>query len=102
MSLKRRVICFINYIKFSYFLVRKRVFGSKSPSVVLEIAKEFLMLQAPLYPNSTFLGRSFPKSAELLKSLVLSYLETKSEITLEQIMEVLKEEFIKRSEHGRK
>ena len=43
------------------------------------------------------------KSSELLQVLIDSYLETKSEVTLDQLLEVLKEEFIKREENnGRK
>jgi hypothetical protein len=103
MNLKRRVISVINYTKFAYFLC-KGILGSSSPEVVLKLLSKFLALEAPFYSNKLVMGRSMPKSIELLNSLVTSYLETKSDVTLEQILEVLKREFLKRENknHGRK
>ena len=50
------------------------------------------------------MGRSVKRSAELLNVLTTSYIETKSETTLDQILEVLKREFIQREnkQNGRK
>ena len=103
MKLKRRVVSFINYIKFIYFL-SKGIFGNDSPDTILKVIKKFLALEAPYYPQTILLSRSTSKSAELLGFLISSYLRTKSEITLNQIIEVLKEEFIKRDtkKNGRK
>ena len=48
------------------------------------------------------MGRSLVKSSLLFQALVDTYQETKSDVTLNQLLEVLKEEFIKREENGRK
>ena len=102
MNLTRRVKSIINYAKFAYFLC-KGIFGSNSPEVILKVIQKFVALEAPFYSNRIKMGRSMNKSIELLSALITSYLETKSNVTLEQIMEVLKEEFLKRENknHGR-
>ena len=103
MSLKRSFISVLNYIKFAYFLC-KGVFGSSSPEVILKIICKFIALEAPFYSNKIVMGRSTAKSIQLLSTLVTSYIETKSETTLDQIMEVLKREFLQRenTNHARK
>ena len=103
MNLKRRVISLINYTKFIYFL-SKGIFGSSSPDVILKLICKFVALEAPFYSNKIIMGRNTKKSIELLSVLVPSYIETKSEITLDQILEVLKREFLQRENknHGRK
>ena len=101
MDFKRLVISIINYTKFMYFLC-KGIFGSNSPEVILKMIKKFVTLEAPFYPNTFVMNRSIYKSTELLCALIDSYLATKSEVTLEQILAVLKEEFIKREQNGRK
>lgn len=103
MNLKRRATSVVNYIKFIYFL-SKGIFGSNSPEVVLKMICKFVTLEAPFYSQKVVMGRSISKSIELLNTLVTSYLETKSEVTLDQILEVLKREFIQRENknNGRK
>ena len=103
MTFKRRVISVLNYIKFIYFLSRG-IFGSNSPEVILKIICKFVALEAPFYSTKVVMGRSMSKSTELLSTLVASYIETKSEVTLDQITEVLKREFLQRENkhNGRK
>jgi len=101
MDFKRLIISIINYTKFMYFLCRG-IFGSNSPEVILKMIKKFVTLEAPFYPNTLVMNRSIYKSTELLCALIDSYLVTKSEVTLEQVLAVLKEEFIKREQNGRK
>ena len=103
MTFKRRVISVFNYTKFIYFL-SKGIFGSSSPEVILKVICKFVALEAPFYSNKIVMGRSAKKSIDLLDALVTSYIETKSEITLDQITEVLKREFLQResTNHGRK
>ena len=101
--IKQKFTNTINFIKFSYFLSKGKIFGSKSPEQILRVIKKFIALEYPKYPDVQYLGRSVKDSSNLLSSLIDSYLETKSEVTLNQILEVLKEEFIQRVEkHGRK
>lgn len=93
----------INYIKFFYFLSKGKIIGDKNPEVILRAIKIFISLESPRYPNTFYFGRDMIKSSELLQVLIDSYLETKSEVTLDQLLEVLKEEFIRREENnGRK
>ena len=92
-----------NYIKFIYLLHKGNMIGGNSPELVLRVAQSFLTLESPRYPNTYYMGRSIIKSSELFQSLIESYFKTKSEVTLDQLLEVLKEEFIKREENsGRK
>ena len=103
MNIKRRVTSIVNYTKFIYFLC-KGIFGSSSPEVVLKLICKFLTLEAPFYSEKVVMGRDVNKSIKLLNVLVSSYVETKSEITLNQILEVLKREFLQRENkhNGRK
>ena len=100
-NFKRNIIGIFNWIRF--FLTSKKVFGGNSPALILKIIELFVVLEAPLYKDSMYLGRSMPTSIKLFCSLVESYLETKSGVTLDQIMTVLKEEIIEREQNnGRK
>ena len=103
MNIKRRVTSIINYTKFIYFLC-KGIFGSNSPEVILKLICKFVTLEAPFYSEKVIMGRDVNKSIKLLNVLVSSYVETKSEITLNQILEVLKREFLQRENkhNGRK
>lgn len=103
MNIKRRVTSIVNYTKFIYFLC-KGIFGSSSPEVVLKLICKFLALEAPFYSEKVVMGRDINKSIKLFNVLVSSYIETKSEITLNQILEVLKREFLQRENkhNGRK
>ena len=95
MTIKRQLYSILNYIKFACFLC-KGIFGSSSPEVVLKLICKFVALEAPFYSDKIVMGRSSKKSAELLGALLTSYLQTKSETTLDQILEVLKREIIQR------
>lgn len=101
--MKKSIRSIINYVKFVYFL-RKGIFGSNSPEVILQIIKKFVSLEAPFYSDKIVMNRSMERSILLLNSLITSYLETKSDVTLDQIFTVLKEEFLRRESknHGRK
>ena len=98
---KRAIIQAFNWLRFVISSIK--VFRGNSPELILKIITAFVTLEAPLYKDTLYLGRSTTKSAELLQSLVESYLETKSGVTLNQIMTVLKEEIIEREQRdGRK
>ena len=97
MDLKKIALRIINYVKFTYFL-SDGIFGSGSPRSLLRLISKFTELEAPFYSKRFVMGRGPQKSAELLNSLVEAYARTKSETTLNQILEVLKREFILREE----
>ena len=99
-TFKKKVLDAFNWLKFSLF-VRKR-FGKVPSESILEVIKVFIELELPRYKNSLYLGRNIEASVLLFKSLIDSYLQTKSEVTLNQIMTVLRDEIIEREkEHGR-
>lgn len=97
MNKKRTITSVLNYTKFIYFLC-KGIFGSNSPEVILKLICKFVSLEAPFYSDKIVMGRDINKSIKLLNVLVSSYIETKSEITLNQILEVLKREFLQREQ----
>ena len=101
-KIKKGTLGVFNWLRFSLSLV-KGIFGGNSPELVLKVIELFVVLEAPLYKNTLYLGRNTTKSARLLQSLIESYFETKSEVTLSQVMTVLKEEIIEREQKdGRK
>lgn len=101
-KVKKSIVGIFNWLRFSLSLT-KGIFGGNSPELVLKVIELFVTLEAPLYKDTLYLGRDVLTTAKLLKTLVESYLETKSEVTLNQIMTVLKEEIIEREQNnGRK
>lgn len=99
---KRSIKGTFNLIKFIYYIKRANLFGSNSPDTVLSLMSKFIELQWPFYTQSRVFNRTPEKSSELLQVLTCIYLGSKSNVTLDQIFSVLKEEFIKRENNGRK
>ena len=93
---KRALIQAFNWLRFSTALIK--VFRGNSPELILRVIEIFVTLESPLYKDTLYLGRSMSDSVLLFQNLVKLYLETKSEVTLSQIMTVLKEEIIEREQ----
>ena len=93
-KIKRAFISTLNWLKLLWFL--PKVLGKPSSSVVLDLLNKFISLEGKHYDADVYLGRSMRNSTNLFNSLVSYYKDTKSEVTLNQIMTVLKEEFIER------
>ena len=91
---RRAFISTLNWFKLLWFL--PKVLGKDDPSIVLTLINKFIALEGAYFDADIYLGRSIQKSINLLNSLVEYYEKTKSEITLNQIMTVLREEFIER------
>ena len=72
------------------------VFTSRNPEDVLQVIGAFLLSESAYYRNSIKMGRDVSSSTALLLVLIDFYLEGHSETHLEQLLEVLKNEFIKR------
>ena len=90
-------------IKFTYFIHVNHLFRDGEPKLILLLVKRFVELESSNYKQVQCFGRSVQASTNLLSSLIESYLNTNSEVTLEQVMTVLGEEFIKREQNnGRK
>ena len=99
---KSKIKSTLNLIKFIYFIQRAKLFSSTSPEVILPLIGKFLELQWPFYTQRVVFNRTPEKSSKLLQALIGTYLDSKSNVTLDQILTVLKEEFIKRENNGRK
>ena len=99
-KVRKFVVGILNWFAFSYAITG--MFGGKTPETLLIMIAKFINLESPLYPDSKYIGRNVKKSNDLLQALINSYIKTKSEVTLDQIFEVLKKEFIEREQYGRK
>lgn len=95
---KRALIQAFNWLRF--VVTSMKVFRGNSPELILKIIATFVVLESPLYKDTLYFGRSMIDSASLLQGLVEAYLETKSGVTLNQIMTVLKEEIIEREQNN--
>ena len=86
----------IRFVTFMSHIWKRKVFNERNPQVVLRVVQEFLIVDCNSYVDTIKNNRSIQASANLISVLIEDYLENKAERTLEQIIEVLKEEFIKR------
>jgi hypothetical protein len=84
------------------YLYEERVFHNGKPEDVLKVIQKFTENAWSEYPDKVRMNRTPVQSAALLGVLVRKYYETYSDIILDQILEVLKNEFIKRESNGRK
>ena len=90
---------FLKLLKFMLFLKRENIFRDGNPELILRVIQKFIELEQNNYINTVVLNRNVVKSSNLLSALIYSYFETKSEVTLNQILEVLKVEFIMRNQN---
>jgi hypothetical protein len=88
----------IKVIKFLNIIRKKNIFDTSSHFGFLDTVISFLTIKsaADEQGNTLILGRTFKSSTKLLSCLVEKYKLTKSEVILNQIIEVIKEEIIKR------
>ena len=99
---KDKALNFIKTVQFIYYIGHKDIFGQRSPKAVLMLIEKFLELQVEKFPKVFIMGRDPKTSLELLKSLNVTYSKLKASSTLDQILEVIKNEFIERENYGRK
>ena len=98
----KRILSIFRTLSFCYYSFKWRIFGSGDPLNILRILKLYLSYECEEYSDKFVMSRSKYMSAALFSSLVDKYVETKSTVTLNQILSVLKEEFIERDNNGRK
>ena len=89
-------------LEFTKELYKLDVFRKGDPSSVLEVLREYVYYSWRNYKSLIVLNRTPEQSASLLSVLISSWFETGSSVTLSQILEVLKNEFIEREINGRK
>ena len=89
---------FIKFIKFINDIRKKDIFNLSNHFGFLDILVSFLTIKSATDEQDSLLvlSRTFKSSTKLLSCLVEKYRLTKSETILNQIMEVIKEEIIKR------
>lgn len=87
---------------FSKYLYEDRIFHNGYAQDVLKVIQKFTELAWSEYPDKRVMNRTPVQSAALLGVLIKQYYKTGSNTNLEQILEVLKNEFIKRESNGRK
>ena len=97
MRVRRLFHSCINYIKITYFLAKIIFKSYPVPKDILKLISEYIRIECPFYECTKIVkSRDVQKSSMLLSNLINSYVETSSEVTLNQILDVLKEEFLKR------
>ena len=87
----------IKLLKFSLYLYKNHIFRDGNPQLVLRVIQKFIELESTNYPQNLKVGRSVQASTKLLITLIDEYFNSKSEVVLNQILEVLKTEFVKRN-----
>ena len=87
---------FYRFLKFMYQIWKNKLFTYKKSEDILKVVLYVVRTEYKYYSNRDIMNRDSEKSKELLESLINKYLETHSEITLNQVLQVFKEEIIKR------
>ena len=90
------ILALVRSFKFLTVLNRFRIFQRRNPEDVLRVIRAFILSESPYYANNIKMNRSTSNSAILLSILIDTYLGSHSDKHLEQLLEVLKNEFIKR------
>lgn len=81
---------------FGRYLYEDRIFHNGNSEDVLKMLSKFTELAWSEYPDKIVMNRTPEQSATLLGILINRYYKTGSSTILEQILEVLKNEFIRR------
>jgi len=98
-KLEYLLIILNNYYRFWKFIwkvYKSKVFTYKKSEDVLTIISILLGTEAKYYNSKKIMNRNNIESYKLIEALIRKYKETKSDVILNQILEVLKEEIIKR------
>lgn len=92
----RNIYSFFKCIEFATYLNKLRVFQKGEPILILKVIQKYFEIAKFNYTDTEVLNRDVNASVKLLGALIDTYFENKSEVTLNQFLEVLKTEFIKR------
>ena len=84
-------------LKFVLYLNSIRAFNNNNPTTILRVAQRFIELAAPTYSDKSFLmGRTLEQSSILFNALADKWFRDKSSNSMEQLLEVLRNEFLGR------
>lgn len=89
-------------LNFSYYLYKNDIFRKGDPKLILRVIQEFTFWSFREYGDKRIMNRDACQSAALLGVLINKWFEDQSKTTLDQIMQVLRIEFIERESNGRK
>ena len=89
-------------LNFSYYLYKNDIFRKGDPKLILKVIQEFTFWSFREYSDKRVMNRDACQSAALLGVLINKWFEDQSKTTLDQIMQVLRIEFIERESNGRK
>ena len=89
-------------LHFSYYLYKNDIFRKGDPKLVLRVLQQFTFWSSKEYSNTLVMNRNVCQSTALFNVLVDKWFEDQSKTTLDQIMQVLRIEFIERESNGRK
>lgn len=89
-------IDFIQFVKFINRVRQHKVFNRENKFSFLDLADAYASIRGSKKGSKLIMSRTYTDSSKLLSCLVSRYKLTKSETILNQIMEVIKEEIIKR------
>ena len=101
-KLKTKTTIVKKTLSFCYFLFHEKIFGVGNTLNILKILQLYLSFECDYCSDKLVMNRDKYKSAALFSVLVNEYLKNRSEVTLSQLLSVLKEEFIRRDSDGRK
>lgn len=87
----------LRLVKFYFKLSNLGIFEKRNPADILMVIKEFILSESKVY-NPVFrkMNRTAEKSALLLATLIDLYIKERKDKTLDEILNVLKTEIIKR------
>ena len=88
--------------QFTKYLYKNDIFRKGDPKLVLRVIQEFTFWSFREYEDTRVMNRDACQSAALLGVLIDRWFVSQSNTTLNQIMQVLKTEFIEREKNGRK
>ena len=86
----------VRLLKFCWRLMRLEVFSTHNPVGLLLLIQAFIFSESKTYnKEAKVLFRSYEQNAELLVKLIEVYLQTKSNETLKQVLELIRMMIVK-------
>jgi hypothetical protein len=92
----RIYIDFIKLVKFINRVRQRKVFDKNNKFSFLDVADAYASIKSSNEDLKLVMNRTYEGTSKLLSCLISRYKLTKSETILNQILEVIKEEIIKR------
>lgn len=101
-NILRSIVNLYKLLIFVKYVHQERIIGSGYTKDILKVVGKLVELEENNYPNHRVMGRSIEESVKLFNVLSNKYLMSGSKIILEQLMQVLRVEFIERDKWDRK